>query len=385
MCRQLKVAAGEASDAACDDGICLFWKSGAWEAAAPVEYCGSSNAAGRCRAHLRVRLRRIADGAPLTAVVAHLGSGSSAGAEALRLAELEAPTTLLAPHVLGEPRREVAGPSLLGCLREAVAANEPTLLCLDANSEPDRADRAAGSVWAAVRGVEGVRSVWEEWFDSSGAPTGAAAAQPVSTNKRRGQLSRQPAKVDEHACRLIDHVFYTAPTLALPEHAFGPVAFADEAAALAAPLPSLAVPSDHYPVVVDLLLQPAAEVGAEATPENGGLASGGEGAAAEEEEAAAAAATASAEAAEAAGIEAAAAAAVAAAAATAAAAAAEEEKAAALAEAAAGEEAAGKAVSEAAAAVEQARAAEATRIETEKAAEEEAERLAAEAAAAEAR
>merc|ERR1712216_868813 len=76
-----------------------------------------------------------------------------------------------------------------------------------------------------------------------------------SVNKMRGPLSGQPKKIGHHAYELIDHVFYSEG-LELVEHVLEPRVHPSRAAAIDDLIPSLSNPSDHYPVVVDIVPVP---------------------------------------------------------------------------------------------------------------------------------
>jgi hypothetical protein len=94
---------------------------------------------------------------------------------------------------------------------EAAAADRiPTLFCVDANSAPGQQSVPASvastdpsveseTVWRSLNGIDGLRSVWERWFDSSGGTV--AGPPPVTTNKMRGPLSPQKEKVRDGFAR----------------------------------------------------------------------------------------------------------------------------------------------------------------------------------------
>ena len=136
----------------------------------------------------------------------------------------------------------------------------PTVFCLDANSSPERTESA--TVWKLLRGVDGAKSVWDEWVGADGQAR-PGKEMPCSTNKMRGPLSQQPKKIGEHAYGLIDHIFFGG--LELVGHRRPPTVFKSTVEARAQFLPSVATPSDHFPVVVDLSLPaPRPRVSAEA-------------------------------------------------------------------------------------------------------------------------
>ena len=135
----------------------------------------------------------------------------------------------------------------------------PYLLAMDANTcpqferQPSVAGTARHNCWQHFKqGPWLRRSVWDSYFDAHGTPN-HRSHPPVSVNKMRGPLSGQPAKIGLHALELIDHVWYS-DGLQLVAHVVEPTVFADTAAATSRLIPSLQNPSDHYPVVVDLML-----------------------------------------------------------------------------------------------------------------------------------
>ena len=100
-----------------------------------------------------------------------------------------------------------------------------------------------------MRARVGAKSVWGAHYDREGRAT--SAPSPVTTNKMRGPLSKQPQKVGEHMNGIIDHVYFNGG-LELLRHAWGPVVHATPAEAQSGLIPTLDMPSDHAPVIVDL-------------------------------------------------------------------------------------------------------------------------------------
>lgn len=97
-------------------------------------------------------------------------------------------------------------------------------------------------------------SVWDDFFDSDGkAKTDSELHPPVTSNKVRGPLSGQAKKIGAHAYYLIDHVFFDPNFFELKAHCFEPKRFQSRINALEEVQPSLRNPSDHYPVIADLL------------------------------------------------------------------------------------------------------------------------------------
>jgi len=143
-------------------------------------------------------------------------------------------------------------------------------------------------VWSLLHSGEHVRSVWDDYFEPDGSDKIRARGHMlVTTNKIRGPLSDQPNKIGEHAIAAIDHIFYgdgsqtqapqtqapqtQAPQTQAPEeldawrlsllqHIRQPLEYPSREAALRHVLPSLEVPSDHAPIVADMLLVRAGEL-----------------------------------------------------------------------------------------------------------------------------
>ena len=219
-----------------DDGSAIFWRTSSMECES-ITFLPFGEAS-RVHGVVRVTLRRRSDERSFNVMSAHLKSGDKPEHEAERIHELDSR--------LSETR-----PSVLGWFEES-AENEPTIFCLDANSSPKRTEER--TVWKVLRSVVGVSSVWDFAYDPDGTALGSPL--PVSTNKMRGPLSSQPAKIGGHAYQLIDHVFYSEP-LTLKRHVCAPLHHENgKADARSQLLPSLGIPSDHMPVIVDFDLPP---------------------------------------------------------------------------------------------------------------------------------
>jgi len=233
-----------------DDGSAIFWRASAFEAV-EIQHLVAHDTKpieSRFKGFVHVRLRRTGgpDGAEdeLSVIAGHLTSGAKDSDEALRLTDLTART--LSRSGGAAFNLDGGAPSLLEVFAKA-AAERPTVLCLDANSGPDRA-ASAPLAWRAMRGAT-AGSCWDEFYDANGVATGRPP--PVTSNKLRGPLSGQPAKIGEHVYQLCDHVLFSSQ-LHLTRHALAPRVYASLDDAQADLLPTLAMPSDHHPVVTDL-------------------------------------------------------------------------------------------------------------------------------------
>ena len=235
-----------------DDGVAILWLDETFELTRldfrclrdPKQEC-------RLKGTVGVQLRRRSDGCPVALLTAHLTSGTDDRSEQMRLAEVNEPSAL------GRGR---TGPSLLEAFA-ASARQMATVLALDANSGPDR---ATPSLWRAMRSAPGVSgSVWDMHWSSEGEAHSTGSCI-VTSNKMRGPLSAQPNKIGEHIFQCCDLVFFS-DGLSMQRHVFEPLSYADANAGKLALLPTLALPSDHAPVCVDLMLQPSSSAGGSST------------------------------------------------------------------------------------------------------------------------
>jgi len=203
----------------------------------------------------RVLLTRVSDGAPLAVMTARLPSGHDASAEASRVREL---TTRAVSGNFDGCFNDNGPPSLAEWIK--LSADEaPTAICIGASSAPQRGEKA--TVWRTLRTPKGtvVRSVWDNWFSPEGKPRRAAGPHPITTNALRADVNAirfdDGAEVGYHACACTDHIFFT-DGLEMMSHAYRPVICKSPGDLLHSLLPSVDVPSDHYPVVVDFDFRP---------------------------------------------------------------------------------------------------------------------------------
>jgi len=207
-----------------DDGAAIFWRSEKLRLVGGPSFLSLPSYIPKTA--VRVELARVSDGARLNVVCAHLASGDKGSHEAARLNEVGV---------------------LMPWLGASIAA-APTIFCLDANSSPDR--REQETVWKALHST-GLQSVWDSFFAADGSLL--VDKRPSTTNKMRGPLSGQRQKMGEHMLGAIDHLYFSQ-SLRFVRHAWGPVAHKDPAMARQQLIPSLAIPSDHYPLVAELVL-----------------------------------------------------------------------------------------------------------------------------------
>ena len=130
-------------------------------------------------------------------------------------------------------------------------------------------------MWQVLRSR--LASVWDAYFDAQGRPAPQhSGAMPVTTNKMRGPLSRQPKKMGEHVFGVVDHIFFSS-LFQMTRHVWGPLTFANEEEALRDLLPTPECPSDHTPVMVDMCLPLSKAVGARSAPAAADVRDGGGG------------------------------------------------------------------------------------------------------------
>lgn len=208
-CRKLALKRGLAS--AADDGVAVFWNSARMRCTR-LDFLALPDDKGSTGT-VRASLVRKGDGARLAVICAHLKSGDGAEFEQTRLQQINQPgktiwdavpfwlpswlpawaqasvhAALLALARPAEAR--LHSTSLLAWIEESQRNGVAALVCLDSNSSPNRAEPQ--TVWRALSGAKGMRSVWEQWFDKEGAARNGEL--PMSTNKMRGPVSAQAKK-----------------------------------------------------------------------------------------------------------------------------------------------------------------------------------------------
>jgi len=216
-----------------DDGVAIFWRTDRFRAESiQVHLLPSGD-----NIALEVGLRTLEGDRPLVVVGSHLSSGGKPADEEKRVRE--------------EVAAEGGLSAVLHTCQGGAAGEVPVIASLDANSHPQlRTPDGTTSVWQSLHAVLGA-SVWDAYFDAEGKER-QPEATPISTNKFRGPATSQARKMGDHALHLIDHIFFNPRAFELQGHVFRPVHFASPSDALPHMLPTLAMPSDHLPVVVDL-------------------------------------------------------------------------------------------------------------------------------------
>jgi len=288
--KRLAKATGAAGDGAADvvddDGVAIFWKR---DVLRPVELGFlriPSSDAQKSDGAVAVILEEIATQRRVSVITAHLPSGDETKKEMERLAVLvDTKTPWTATRTVRgtdgtwteQPYGGAPFDGLLSFVQHYADGSGTTLFALDSNSRPGFPPVDAGvdraSVWTAVAARPGLRmaSMWVQTgrlAPDGGPPTGTTG-MPISVNKMRGPASTQPQKIGEHQCELIDHVYTNGPRSQLVQGVdvqtgakpytmpTAPKVYEGrEGPAELELIPSLTVPSDHLPVLVDVWLRP---------------------------------------------------------------------------------------------------------------------------------
>jgi len=219
-----------------DDGVAIFWRREVFDVV-DVDFLMFEDVK-RNHGAVRVNLKRKDDRTALTVIATHLNSGASQNDERIRMDQWGKPS-------FGRDG-ELNGPSLREWFITS-ASTGPTLFCMDSNSAPGQ----QFDLWRELCSLStdsGARNLWSDFYDKDGKPL--RDPTPVTTNKMRGPLSGQPAKIGEHAIGAIDNVIFSKHC-SREQFAWEPLKYATKAEALDDLLPSLNVPSDHMPVIVD--------------------------------------------------------------------------------------------------------------------------------------
>jgi endonuclease/exonuclease/phosphatase family metal-dependent hydrolase len=267
-----------------DDGVAIFWKKDRFE---PLELGflryptkeGDSKREGA----VAVTLQHKTSAQKIHVLTAHLPSGDETAKEQERLNVLRNPSAeFLAQRVVrqGDKNGVLAwepapyqGKKFDGLLSfvqyySSMSETSRTIFALDTNSRPTFPLTEAGNqktnVWNSILEQSDLESVWVQSsiLDTDGKATNPKLPFVASVNKMRGPSSDQPTKIGEHQLELIDHVFTNARNsrlvkdVELGESIMAPLAplqyASKEGKAEISLNPSLSMPSDHLPVVVDI-------------------------------------------------------------------------------------------------------------------------------------
>lgn len=271
-----------------DDGVAVFWKRDKFK---PVElgYLQYPPENEKNAAAVAVTLQHLATTEIINVVTTHLPSGDDAKKEQERVAVLKSAAAAwtarrICLNVNGfwKEISYEADTRFDGVLSYARYFAERrridssrTLFALDANSRPTfplirqkmpNGDGDETNVWRMILEGTGLESVWVQvsYLESSGNATDSKFPYVASVNKMRGPSSDQPSKIGEHQLELIDHVFTNATESTIVKD----IQINDNVKVAMAPLryekkegdaelhlyPNSAMPSDHLPVLVDIVL-----------------------------------------------------------------------------------------------------------------------------------
>jgi len=234
-----------------DDGVAVFWKEARLRCTG-IAYLASSQ--GDIASSVQVTFQdKARSNLEFAVMTSHLASGTGMKQERRRIEQMTG-----GAMVTAGPREQVPVAGLREWFEQS-AALIPTVFAMDANTSPyGEGEPGEESVWRVAmesRISGGVGSVWEGLVDVESPPVskgGTGAEVPVTVNKMRGPESGQPSKIGHHAFDLIDHVFYTKGDVESATHAISPTVYASAEEGQTGLIPNLDMPSDHYPVVVDI-------------------------------------------------------------------------------------------------------------------------------------
>lgn len=265
-----------------DDGVAIFWKRDKFN---PMElgflqYPTKEGGVKR-EGSVVVTLKHKASGQLINVLTAHLPSGNEVTKEIERLNVLKDPSAEFTAQRLcrqekGWKQVPYEADKKFDGLISFVQYYEDrqsslTIFALDTNSRPtfpltESSSGEKTNVWNSILQGSTLESVWVQssLLNEEGKAINQDLPFVASVNKMRGPSSDQPSKIGEHQLELIDHIFTNARNSRLIRdvqvHDVLPVPLAPlqyaskEGKAEISLNPSISMPSDHLPVVVDLEL-----------------------------------------------------------------------------------------------------------------------------------
>lgn len=272
-----------------DDGVAVFWKKDRFE---PMELgfleYPTKEGESKKEGAIAVTLHHQTSNQLINVLTAHLPSGDDAVKEQERLNVLKNPTVDCVAQRLCRQNdgtwKQVSYEAnykfdgLLSFIhyytqQDPNQKNPRTVLALDTNSRPtfpltdaSATNSEKTNVWHSILQGSKLESIWVQTslLDSNGNPTNPRYPFIASVNKMRGPSSDQPSKIGEHQLELIDHIFTNARNSHVVKDvqineairiALAPLQFASKDGKAEVSLnPSMSMPSDHLPVVVDIEL-----------------------------------------------------------------------------------------------------------------------------------
>jgi endonuclease/exonuclease/phosphatase family metal-dependent hydrolase len=223
-----------------NDGCAIFWKKSRFTATslAAFQYQDQKGRLGKDGC-ICVRLEDITGRGTVNVLTTHLPSGEDPKKESERIACL----TQLG-NCMDTLEQKNLNSTLLKFVDQEVNKG-PTVLAMDMNSSP----KNEKSVWTTLGAVSSLTSVWAAYYDRGGEPVDRDRV--VTVNKMRGPNSAQPAKIGVHALELIDHI-YLGGGASLDKHVRPPTSYSSIEDAEDHLIPDTNMPSDHFPVHVNL-------------------------------------------------------------------------------------------------------------------------------------
>ena len=266
-----------------DDGVAIFWKKDKFE---PMELAflqyPSKEGDVKRNGSVAVTLAHKASGQLINVVTAHLPSGDEVPKEQERLNVLKDPAAEFVAQRLCRQENGTwkqvpyeASKKFDGLVSfvQHYEENETsrTIFALDTNSRPsfpltDASGLQKTNVWNTIIQESGLESVWVQSFflNEEGKALNPDLPFVASVNKMRGPSSEQPSKIGEHQLELIDHIFTNASSSRLVRDVqvheaqtvpLAPLQYKTKEGEAEIRLnPSVNMPSDHLPVVVDISL-----------------------------------------------------------------------------------------------------------------------------------
>ncbi|KAL3939628.1 MAG: hypothetical protein SGBAC_005675 [Bacillariaceae sp.] len=273
-----------------DDGVAVFWKTAKFEATELgfLEYPAKAGDSKRQGA-LAVTLRHKKSNQLINVLTAHLPSGDDVAKEQERLNVLRNPTSEFAAQRLCrqdngawkqipyEVNQKFDGfLSFIQYYTPSKDTNQTKsriIVALDTNSRPcfpltdtSTTNGEKANVWNSFLQGTNLESIWVQSsiLDLDGKPKNPKLPFVASVNKMRGPSSAQPSKIGEHQLELIDHIFTNAKNSQIVKEVqisealripLAPLQYpAKEGPAEIQLKPTLTMPSDHLPVLVDIEL-----------------------------------------------------------------------------------------------------------------------------------
>lgn len=253
-----------------DDGVAIYWKRDKFIA---KELAFLHSPQQHSKAFVAVVLQDRRSRQAYNVVTAHLPSGDSKQREEQRLLMLEDVSCTWEARCLCqqpdktfcEKRFDEQFRGLEDFVQHFARCEGITILGMDSNSRPlfPPVEPKHTNVWKEMQ-KSGLQSAWvlSNYLQPNGHVTESYRETPyvASVNKMRGPASEQLDKIGQHKVELIDHVFTNAPHCQIQTAVnvnekrilLSPQVYRDKASAESSLIPSVAMPSDHSPVLITI-------------------------------------------------------------------------------------------------------------------------------------